>query len=209
MYNDPNFLKMGLHRKINVFDPSYSDNPLVTQAIYDSSLKRNTKKVINKLINHELERYESTTFITLPTSYALIHHRINNAWIDLIHQMVFEDKMYNAFSMEFKDIIESIILSDDVNNIDYTVYRYKDGETIFHMAARTWLISEYGELLNSSLTYSQKNQKNMDNLTYILLCYREIGKCIGDELSILGIEDSGGIPLDHSLKEFVDVLSST
>jgi c-di-AMP phosphodiesterase-like protein len=209
MYNDSLFLKTALHRKLKVFDPSTSDNPMVTQAIYESSISRDTGSTIHKLMNHELERYESMTFSTLPMSYILIHHRLHNAWIDLIHQMIFRDNMYGVFVGEFKDVITNIILSDSPDNLESAVYRYKDGESIFHMAARVWVLSELHEMRGLTMGTEQKKEKIHDILTYILLCYQKIGECmedVGDEFCITDIEDFNGIPLDYSLNEFIDIL---
>jgi hypothetical protein len=206
---DSVYQKVAIHRQCTKFDPSRSTNPLVIQAIYEGSVARYSNDVLMYLFNNEIETYPKKPLSKLPISYAIISHRIQNAWVDLIQQMIFRDNMFVMFVSEFSEIIENILINESIDNIDFYVYRNLESETIFHLAARVWILSKFSELITLHIPKYKKKLILEDELEYILKCYRSIGNALRgtlEESCINYISDFDDTTLEDSLYEYLEIL---
>jgi len=206
IYTDSGYKFLSIHRKVLEYDPRNTDNLIILDYFNTMRINKDNTGVYYNLIESEINRYRSGIIPDVPISFQMVWHEINMAWIDIIHQMIFIDQVYDTFHGEYKNLVEDIMLYDTLDEKETLVYRYhKTGETPFHLAAKMWLYEKWIE--------SKRNNggKNIDKeLNFILSCYESLEKRFGPKrkFCILYLMDFSGKTLVDYLSDFLDELQN-
>lgn len=204
IYLDGGYEFLSLHRKVKAFDPRNTDNLIILDYFHTIRKNRDISSIYHKLIENDMENYRSSSFPSIPISFQMVYHEINMAWVDIIHQMVFIDNAYETFCAQYGKVIMDIISHGDIKDKESLVYRYYgNGETIFHVAGKIWLINKYFKNMDD-LGYS--GNMIYDELKQVLTCYEELGKRLPlkGSLSILFTSDYNGNTVERYLRKFAD-----
>ena len=204
-YNDGAYKHLSLHRRVTSYDPRNTDNLIVLDYFNTQRRNKNTTTIYYKLLDIEYSRYKKSEPPELPISFMMVWHEISIAWIEIIHQMLFIDQAISTFYAEYYDVIDKIITHDSADVKESAVYRqYPLGESVFHMAAKMWLVEKFKE--------SKTNDSiNLDSeLKYIFSCYRMLEECFGPARRhcIMYMMDFFEKPLIDYLNEFMDEVSN-
>lgn len=206
IYNDSGYRFLALHRKVLEYDPRNTDNLIIQDYFNTMRRSRDDIAVYYKLIETEYKQYEIGIVPSSPISFQMVWHEINMAWVDIIHQMIFIDEVYDTFHGEYKNLVEEIILHDTLDDKETLVYRYsKTGESPFHIAGKMWLYEKWSE--------SKRNGggKNIDkDLKFILNCYEKLEMRFSprQKFCILYLMDFSGKTLVDYLTDFLDELQN-
>ena len=207
IYTDSGYNFLSLHRKVLEYDPRNTDNLIILD--YFNTMRRNRDDVAiyYNLIESEYKQYNTGVAPYSPISFKMIWHEINMAWVDIIHQMIFIDEVYDTFHGEYKNLIEDIMLHDTLDDKETLVYRYaKTGESPFHIAGKMWLYDKWIEAKRSGGgKMIDKDQK------FILSCYENLEKRFGPKrkFCILYLMDFSGKTLVDYLADFLDELQNS
>jgi len=202
IYNDIGYLYSAIHRKLLVYDPRATDNPLIIDYFNDRTIRKPERTDYIKLVSRSLDEHRISNEQSLPISFLMAWYEMNIAWIDIIHEMVFDKNAFATFIGEYIDIVGNIIACSSPTIKESIVFRYPTtGETIFHVAAKVRLI-EYSNT-HTRWEYPIGLEKE---LKYILSCYQELSKYLGndDKNEIINIIDFQGNVLMDVLLRFVD-----
>ena len=206
IYTDAGYRFLSLHRKVIEYDPRNTDNLIILD--YFNTMRRNRDDVAiyYKLIEEEYSQYNTGISPNSPISFQMVWHEINMAWVDIIHQMIFIDEMYDTFHGEYKNLVEEIILHDTLDDKETLVYRYsRTGESPFHIAGKMWLYEKWSESKRNS------GGKSIDkDLKFILSCYEKLEMRFNPKgkFCILYLMDFSGKTLVDYLTDFLDELQN-
>jgi len=203
-YGDGGYRHLALHRKVTEYDPRNTDNLIVLDYFDVQKKHKDNTTIYYRLLDVEYARYRRADPPDLSISFIMVWHEINLAWVEIIHQMIFIDQVYETFFGEYTDVLNNIIENDSPDAKDSVVYRYYPmGESVFHMAAKMWLMEKY----NESKTNININLNK--ELKYILNCYQRLEKCFGKDRShciVYMMDFSGKIMLDY-LNDYLDEIN--
>ena len=206
IYTDPGYNFLSLHRKVLEYDPRNTDNLIILDYFNTMRRSRDDTAVYYTLIEAEYKQYETGVAPISPISFQMVWHEINMAWVDIIHQMLFVDEVYDTFYGEYKNLVEDIILHDTLDDKETLVYRYaRTGESPFHIAGKMWLYEKWSEARRNS------GGKSIDkDLKFILSCYANLEKRFGPrrKFCILYLMDFSGKTLVDYLTDFLDELQN-
>lgn len=207
IYTDSGYQFLSLHRKVMEYDPRNTDNLIILDYFNTIRRSRDDIAIYYNIIEAEHKKYNRGVVPTSPISFQMMWHEINMAWVDIIHQMLFIDEVYDTFHGEYRNVIEEIILHDTLDDKETLVFRYaKTGESPFHIAGKMWLYEKW--------TQSKRNDggKSIDkDLQFILSCYEKLEKRFGPKRKycILYLMDFSGKTLVDYLVDFLDELQSS
>lgn len=202
-YCDDAYLHMALHRRITHYDPRNTTHEMVLEAFRNAEKANNHRETIPRLLFVELQKEESPKLASLPIGLQMVFHEINLAWIDVITQMLFVDGMTETFYSEYCHILNNIVCFDTPYAKETMVYRYhNNGETIFHLAGKMWLIYTIKKMKDQSQLKIAKEISRQT--TTILSSYGTLGKCFGQGMGdcILSLRDFTGKPLKEFLMDY-------
>ncbi len=186
LYSEPGYYYMGLHRKLVEFDPRLTNNILILDYFNNKDDIKRKKSGLYHLANINIKLQNSTIPDEFPVSFSMVIHDIAMAWSDLIINMVFKETMVDTFCAEYFDTLNKIIETSSPKKKESVVYRFKNGETIFHLAAKLYLMDIADKNIDS-LKLSEILEKELNN---ILIGYTKIGKFLNKKNdSILSIRD--------------------
>jgi len=206
LYNDSGYRFLSLHRKVLEYDPRNTDNLIILDYFNTMRRNRDDVSVYYKLIESEINQYQTGTIPDSPISFQMVWHEINMAWVDIIHQMIFIDQVYDTFHGEYKNVVEDIILHDTLDEKETLVYRYcKTGESPFHIAGKMWLYGKWIEVKRNG-----RGETIDKDLRFILSCYENFEKRFGSnrKFCILYLMDFSGKTLVDYLTDFLDELQN-
>jgi hypothetical protein len=194
-----------MHRKLLTFDPRNTNNIMILDYLNIRMQNRKHGDLYTILINNEMKKYGNAIYPMLPISFKMLYHQFNIEWVDLIHQMLFIDGAYNTFYGEYKTIIDKILMYDTADVKESLIYRYYNtGETIFHTAAKTWILEKFDEKRNILIT---KRIESIDQeLKYVTACYNRLEDVMNKKFSIVYMTDFYGTALLDYLLEFTQYL---
>lgn len=198
-YHTEGKLHVAIHGKLSQFNSRNTDNPIVLD--YIRSIDPSKSRLRDIMIN-DINSMNQMNII--PPSFKSIMHDNTIMWCGLIESMVFNDKLFNLFYSEYSGVLDRVV-NTTIDTGDSIIYReYKTGFSIFHTAAKLRLISRL--MCDADKTIGQKITGLDAELTYILKCYRELGKVFndGNELLINYIEDFSGTYLIDYITAYVD-----
>lgn len=197
-YHTDGNLHIAIHGKLMKFDPRNTQNPMVKD--YVDGVGRNLDRLTDLLVNEF--NIQATQII--PISYRSIVHDNTMLWCGLINNMVFEDKLFNLFYSEYSEMLDRVVNSS-IDSRDSVIYRdFKTGNSIFHTAAKLRILGRVFRDIEKSI--GQKITGLDEELTYILKCYRDLGRVFtnGNELTITYLEDFSGTYLTDYITTYVD-----
>lgn len=202
MYTEGGYEYMALHRKAMVYDPQNTDNPIIHEYFDIYSSTHETLPIYHAVLKSEMKHLEGIDSPEFPISFSMVLHEINMAWVKIIHQMIFTEKAYNTFYGEYKDVIKNILLYDTPNIKETLVYRYfKTGISIFHVAAKIWIFNKYYADRGKGICTKGNTAKIVK---YVLRCYEELEKVIGEDRCIVYMMDFNGVRLIDYLMAFTE-----
>jgi hypothetical protein len=205
---EPSFLYIAMNRKVMANNPRETDNILIqcTFDEIDSDPTVNNRSVLRDLIDDEYLSMGSDNDNSIPNPVQMIWHRIHLDWVNIIERMIFVEQNIGTFNAEYSDIIQKIINTTDRVSIDYPVYRYySDGSTMFHLAARMYLLHEYAKIIGPAkiLVSSIITGK----VRHILSCYSDLGRFVnGNSTSITHLSDNSGKRLEDFITSYGEEL---
>ncbi len=200
IYSDLGYKFLSLHRKVIEYDPKNTDNLIILDYFNSIQRIRNNATVYYDLIDSHIKNIQFDVSI-YPLSFQMILHEINLSWVDIIHQMLFIDGMYDTFHGEYKTIIENIILYDTIDEKETLVYRYHNtGVSIFHIAGKMWLYEKWFKSKESNQDINMK-----DELEFVLNSYKNLEYAFGSNrrFCILYLMDFSGKTLVDYLYDFL------
>lgn len=205
-YIEPGYNHLGMHRKLIEFDPRNTNNEIILDAF--NSIDDKNKHIFNLYQSMYIQQNESNFYVTdYPISFYMILFDINNSWNNIIKQMIFIDDMIFTFYSEYCNLLEKVINSDTMYKKEIVVFRYNDGGTIFHSAAKLLLL----EVLRDSYNKIEDVKFLLnDKLTEIITQYIKLGTCFGKNFSncIINLKDFSGKTLKQYLKDFCEELEN-
>lgn len=205
IYSNGEYDNVSLHRRVISFDPRNTDNILVLDYLNARQQRKDHGMLFNLLMRNELGRHKNAVCPTLPISFKMIYHQMNIAWVDLIHQMVFIDGAYNTFYAEYKEIIDNILAYDTIDAKESLVYRYyNSGESIFHIAAKTWIVDSFDRKRHILVTERIKSLSA--DLKYVLECYHNLERVMNKQFALTYMTDFSDITLVDYLTYFIKEL---
>ena len=205
-YVDDGYRYLSVHRKVVAYDPRNTDNLLIMDYFNTRRKYKDDSTLYYKLVDTEFEKHKSAEPTPLPISMSMINHEINMAWVEIIHQMLFVDNVYDSFYGEYRDLLEDIIIHDTLDDKETLVFRtFFNGETPFHLAGKMWLYEKYATYKKGGIN------SNLDkDLAYILICYESLETRFGKDrkFCILYMVDFSGKTLIDYLTDFVEELQN-
>ena len=178
--------------------------------VEDYLLEPGDRKILSQLYDVlavEHDQIGGAFYTPTPISFRLAVHSINLEWVNVIHRMVFKERLFGLFYSEYSEILENVV-NTTPSCKDYAVYRnHQTGDSIFHLAAKLWIIKD----LKDSPNVTHKIMRISAAMKYVLECYRDLGRLFenGNEYTLTYLEDfSGDCLLDH-VSSFCDGLSSS
>jgi hypothetical protein len=204
---EPGYYYLGHHRKLIEFDPRNTDNEIILDCFNTISNKTKNKLSLYQLMFIELKNQSAGILSEFPSSFSLIFHEISIAWNDIIHQMLFKDMLFDTFYGEYCELLNKIIKCNSPFDKEIVVYRYKNGETIFHLAAKLWLMTTAIRYRDEFKVRDIINKE----LTHIISCYTKLGRCFGKGMNdcIITAKDFSGKDLRQFLIDFSLELTSS
>lgn len=199
-YGEGGYKHISLHRRVTHYDPRNTDNLIILDYFNTQRMHKDTTTIYYRLLDIEYYRYKKADPPDLPISFIMVWHEISLAWIEIIHQMLFIDQAIETFYAEYHEVIDNIVNCDSIDVKDSSVYRqYPLGESVFHMAAKMWLLEKYKESKTNSSISMQKELK------YVLTCYQKLETCFGPSRRhcIVYMMDFFGKTLVDYLNEFM------
>lgn len=201
-YIDGGYLWLGVHRKILEYNPQNTQNIIIQDYLNNPKINKKRESTLTTMLLNDIEcKHSSSMYNSLPSPYEQLLYDINISWIELIKEMIFKDNFIQMFYSEFNDIIEKVIKTDTFIKKEIVVYRYYGtGETMFHYAAKSRLI----DVLEGNRDHIKIREIISKELTHILNCYQELGRCFDDRNSsnILNIKDYSNKTLKEHLVDF-------
>lgn len=199
-YAENGYYYLGLHRKLLEFDPKNTTNEVVLDcfnSIYD---KEKNKIALYQLMNLHLGNQYTYTLSEFPMGFFIIFHEIYMSWNNIIHQIIFKEMLFDTFYGEYCDVLNKIISIESTNIKEIVVYRGKSGDSVFHLAAKLWLLNTYDKHKDEIKISDIINKE----LAHILGCYVKLGRCFGNGMSdcILSMRDFSGKDLRQFLIDF-------
>lgn len=198
------YLHLSTHRKVVEFDPRNTENPIILDYLINLGDRRLRNDRLKSISLSDINPYVTLMNPVIPPSFRVILQDNVMIWVSLIHQLVFDEKLYGVFYGEYANLLDRVV-NIKTPDRDSIIYReYKTGYSIFHIAAKLRILDRLSRDL--SLSVGQKIKGLDTELTYILKCYTEFGKVFrgGNELTINYMEDFSGIYLSNFLNNFVD-----
>jgi len=185
---------LSVHRKVTNFDPRFTDNMMIIDNYNDITRKRDDRALLYSVIEHE---YTLDNEI-IPRNYMMIIHEINMAWVNIIIEMLFEQKSIHTFCGEYGETIAHILTHMSMDDKHTLIYRnLATGDTPFHLAAKTWLYMKRTTDVPSLV------------LDQIFDIYKEVGEIIFDKSEancILEIKNFYNISLKDDLINFLSTI---
>jgi hypothetical protein len=198
-YLEGGYYYLALHRKLVEFDPRLTENILILDYFGNKEDAERKKSGLYHLANIDIKLQNSNIQSEYPISFSMVIHDISIAWSDLIKNMLFKEDMVDTFCSEYIDVIAKIVSSDSPNKKESVVYRFKNGETIFHLAAKIHLL-DIADKNTGSIKLSEMINKELNN---ILIAYTKLGRSLNRKNdAILSIKDYTGKSLKQYMTDF-------
>ena len=198
-YLEGGYYYLALHRKLVEFDPRLTENIIISDYFNNKEDLDRKKSGLYHLANIDLKLQNSNIPSEYPISFSMVIHDISIAWSDLIKNMLFKEDLVDTFCSEYIDVIGKIVSNDSPLKKESVVYRFKNGETIFHLAAKIHLLDVADKNIGS-IKLNELIDKELNN---ILIAYTKLGRSLNKKHdAILSIKDYIGKPLKQYMIDF-------
>lgn len=201
-YREGGYSYLAMHRRLLDYDPLNTNNEIILDAFNSGNDKNKRKNTLYYLASLEINsRYNSPNLPEIPPSFNIVLNDINLSWCTIIQQLLFKDQMVDTFFGEYCNVIDKIIKSNTQYKKEYMVYRYYlNGDSVFHLAAKVWLINIKEKNKYSNNLHEVLNKE----LMMIFSTYMKLGACFGVDMSnsILQIRDNYNKTLRQYLIDF-------